>query len=579
MERRLAAILVADVAGYSALVGRDEAGTLAAYKGHFGAIEPVIGLHGGRVVKTMGDGFLAEFTSVVDAVSAAALMQERMAERNRDQPEERRLQFRMGVHVGDVIVDGEDILGDGVNIAARLQEIADPGGLAVSGRVYDDVVDRLDLAFSDLGPRALKNITRPVPVFALAAKAPPQRQAPPARPDKPSVAVLPFANMSPDPEQDYFADGITEDIIAGLTYVPWLFVIARNSTFTYKGLSVDVREVGRQLGVRYVLEGSVRRAGERLRVTGQLIDAETGTHLWADRYDGRLEEVFDLQDRITVAVVAAIAPEIRSAEISRAVRKRPDNLGAYDLYLRALAALNRARLDEAVTIIDEAIALAPAYAKTRGLKAWCATLAPWLSRPLDLGTVSEAAEDADRMLTELETDPEDEAYAGYTIAFAGRDYARGLRLLERAVEKCPSFAWAWTSASLLHGYRGNSETAIEYALTALRLSPNNPMAFRTYLALCFGHTSAGDFEASLDCAVRGLELNPRATILMRFQMIALAHLGRLDEAKAVARRHMELAPGYTVANYAEGSKVLSQVISDKIRAPIMAGMRMAGVPE
>ena len=287
-----------------------------------------------------------------------------------------------------------------------------------------------------------------MPVFALATKAPEIRQQAPERPDKPSVAVLPFANMSPDAEQEYFADGITEDIITSLSYVPWLFVIARNSTFTYKGLAVDVREIGRQLGVRYILEGSVRRAGDRLRVTGQLIDAETGAHLWAARYDGALEDVFDLQDRITAEVVSAIAPEIRSAEIARSGRKRPENLDAYDHYLRALAALNRARIDDAQHSLDEAIRREPGYAKARALMAWSTTITPWVSRALDTGALTDAGALAEEVLDSLETDPEVEAYAGYTLAFTCRNYPRGLMLVEKAADRCPSFAWAWTAIEI-----------------------------------------------------------------------------------------------------------------------------------
>lgn len=576
MERRLAAILVADVAGYSALVGRDEDGTIRAYKGHLSALEPIIGLHGGRVVKTMGDGFLAEFSSVVDSVSCAATMQERMAERNTDQPEDLCVRFRMGIHVGDVVVDDGDILGDGVNVAARLQTLAEPGGVTVSGRVYDDVVDRLDLEFEGLGLRELKNIARPLPVHALVVKARRPERPILTLPEKPSVAVLPFANISPDAEQEYFADGITEDIITGLSYVPWLFVIARNSSFTYKGLTVDVREIGRQLGVRYVLEGSVRRIANRLRVSGQLIDAETAGHLWAARYDGAVDDVFDLQDRITDEVVNAIAPEIRSAEIARVNRKRPDSLDAYDHYLRALAALNRARLDEAERCLDEAIARAPAYAKPKALKAWCGTLAAWVGRAQDLSELDRRGALAEEVLDALDSDPEDEAYAGYTIAFSGRDYGRGLRLVERATERCPSFAWAWTSSAMLHAYRGRAETAIERAHRALRLSPRDPMAFRSYMALCFAYLSARNFDQVLDYANRGLELNPRALLLLRFRIVALAHLGRLDEARAAASQHTAQAPSYRIKAYMDPPWHLN---ADAIHVPTLEGLRLAGIPE
>ena len=579
MERRLAAILVADIAGYSALMGQDEAGTVATYKGHFAAMEPIIGLHDGRIVKTMGDGFLAEFGSVVNAVSAASVMQDRMVERNTPQPPERKMQFRMGVHVGDVIVDGDDILGDGVNIAARLQLASAPGGVVISGRVYDDVVDRLDLKFTALGPQQFKNIARPIPAFALNVVEGKQARPTPKLPDKPSIAVLPFSNMSPASEQEYFADGVSEEIITALSYVPWMFVVARNSSFAFKGLSVDVREIGRQLGVRYILEGSVRRAGNQLRVTGQLVDGENGAHLWADRFDGTVDEVFDLQDRIASGVVGAIAPEIRGAEIARVGRKRPDSLDAYDHYLQALAAIHRARIDDAERHLDESVRLAPAYAKARALRAWCTTLSPWISKPPDPGKIQAAAVDAEEILEALDTDPEDEAYAGYVLAFSMRDAARGLRLVERSIERCPSFAWAWTSSALLHAYRGYTNQAIERAQQALLLSPNDPTAFRSYLALCIAQTAEGNFDEVLTAASLGRELNPRMLLFLRFEMIALAHLGRLEDARKICARHMEMAPGFRISDYRDSSKPMGRVLSDKVRLPQIEGMRIAGVPE
>jgi adenylate cyclase len=377
VERRLAAILAADVVGYSAFVGQDEEGTIRALKGHLSALEPIIGLHAGRIVKFVGDGFLAEFGSVVDAVSCADAMQRRLAERNGDRPHDQCLHFRMGIHVGDIIVDGDDILGDGVNVAARLESIAKPGGITVSARVYEDVERNLDLAFADLGARELYNIARPVRIYEVVRDTREVERTILELPDKPSIAVLPFLNMSADLEQEYLADGLTEDIISALSYVPWIFVIARNSSFTYKGLSVDVRKIGRELGVRYLLEGSVRRSGDRLRVTGQLVDAKTSAHIWADHFDGTLKDVFDLQDRMTEAVVNAIAPKIREAEIERAGRKHPESLTAYDLYLRALAALNNIQITEASILLDNAIAATSDYAKAKAVRAWCYTLFSW----------------------------------------------------------------------------------------------------------------------------------------------------------------------------------------------------------
>jgi adenylate cyclase len=337
-ERRLAAILAADIAGYSRLTGADEEGTLTRLKAHRRElIDPKIAAHRGRLVKTTGDGLLVEFASVVDALRCAAEVQQAMTGRNAGILATERIEFRIGVHQGDIVVEAGDILGDGVNIAARLEALAEPGGICVSARVQEDAAGKLDLAFDDIGEHSLKNITRPIRVYrvagGIAAPAPTRAGLP--LPDKPSVAVLPFQNMSGDPEQEYFADGMVEDITAALCRVRDFFVIARNSAFSYKGRAVPVQQISRELGVRYLIEGSVRRSGNRVRITAQLIDGPSGNHLWADRYEGAMTDVFDLQDRITESVVGAIQPSVRSAEIERSRRKRPESLDAYDLVLRA----------------------------------------------------------------------------------------------------------------------------------------------------------------------------------------------------------------------------------------------------
>jgi TolB-like protein/class 3 adenylate cyclase len=335
VERKLSAILAADVAGYSVLMGADEEGTLARLNGHMREhVEPRIARHRGRVVKTTGDGLLAEFASVVDAVRCAIEVQAGMAERNAGIGNDRRLDFRIGINVGDIVEQDGDIFGDGVNIAARLEGIAEPGGICVSGRVQEDAAGKVGAIFEDIGEQQLKNIARPVRAYRLrfggAANISPSPRPALGLPDKPSIAVLPFQNMSGDAEQEYFADGMVEEIITALSRARWLFVIARNSSFTYKGHAVNVKQVGRELGVRYVLEGSVRKAGGKIRIAGQLIDAATGAHLWADRFDGGLQDIFDLQDQVTASVVGAIAPKLEQAEIERAKRKPTENLDAYD---------------------------------------------------------------------------------------------------------------------------------------------------------------------------------------------------------------------------------------------------------
>jgi adenylate cyclase len=369
IERRLTAILAADVVGYSRLMGADEEGIPAALKAiRRELVDPRILEHRGRIVKTTGDGLLVEFASVVDAVRCAVEIQQAMPARNTGLGANNRIELRIGINLGDVIVEGDDLYGDGVNIAARIEALADAGGVFVSNTVHDHVRDRLPFVFADLGEQQVKNIARPVRVYGVrdaAAKSPTATSPPLPLPDKPSIAVLPFANMSGDPEQEYFADGMVEEIITALSRIRWLFVIARNSSFTYKGQAVDVKQVGRELGVRYVLEGSVRKGGNRVRITAQLIDALTGTHLWADRFDGSLEDVFELQDQVAISVAGVIEPTLRQTEIERARRKRPDSLDAYDFYLRALPYAFAAMpedADKALPLLDKAIELEPDYA-------------------------------------------------------------------------------------------------------------------------------------------------------------------------------------------------------------------------
>ena len=380
VERRLSAIMAADVVGYSRLTGLDEEDTHVRLTNLLRSlVEPKIAEHRGRVVKNTGDGFLAEFSSVVDAVRCALDVQRGMADRNINVPQEKRIEFRMGINIGDVIIDRGDIFGDGVNIAARLEGVAEPGGICVSGRVLEDVQGKLKIAFEDAGDQQLKNIVRPVRVYRLRLGGEPlARRVLLPLPDKPSIAVLPFQNLSDDPEQEYFADGVVEEIITALPRFRHLFVIARNSSFTFKGRQVDVKQVGRELGVRYLLEGSVRRAGSRVRVGGRLIDALTGTHLWADRFDGDLEDIFELQDQFTATVVGAIAPKLEEAEIERAWRKPTQNLDAYDYYLRGIAVFNepgredsREANEDALRLFYKAIELDPNFASAYGMAAHC----------------------------------------------------------------------------------------------------------------------------------------------------------------------------------------------------------------
>jgi len=372
--RRLAAILAADVAGYSRLIGADEGGTLDRLRAlRRELLDPKIAEHRGRLVKTTGDGLLVEFGSVVDALRCAVEVQSEMTGHNTGVPPNKRIELRIGINVGDIVVEGGDIFGDGVNVAARLEGLAEPGGICVAARVQEDAAGKLDLAFEDIGEQQLKNIARPVRVFGAVIGQKPVPEPALALPDKPSIAVLPFANMSGDAEQEYFADGMVEEIITALSRIRWLFVIARNSSFTYKGQAVDVKQVGRELGVRYVLEGSVRKAGNRVRITGQLIDATTGAHLWADRFDGSFEDVFDLQDKVASSVAGVIEPALQAAETARSANRPTTDLTAYDLYLRAYAMSlsSAARFPEALGLVEQAIARDPRYGPALAWAAIC----------------------------------------------------------------------------------------------------------------------------------------------------------------------------------------------------------------
>jgi TolB-like protein len=373
--RRLAAILAADIAGYSRLMGTDEVGTVQALREHRSAADLLIAKHHGRVVKTTGDGVLIEFGSVVGAVECALALQRLVAERNAAVATERLMEWRIGIHIGDVLIEGEDILGDGVNIAARLEGIAEPGGICISDDAFRQVRGKIEAEFADMGEQSLKNIARPLRVYSVGSS--PTAKQPLPLPDKPSLAVLPFQNLTGDAEQEYFVDGMVEEITTAIARLAWLFVIARNSAFTYKGKPVDVKEVAQELGVRYVLEGSVRKAGNRVRMTGQLIDTATGAHIWADRFDGALDDIFELQDQVASNVAGAIEPKLRQSEIERANRRPTANLTAYDLYLRALAQCYRYTEEgsaEAVVLARQALAVDPSYAPAAAMVGWCRTL-------------------------------------------------------------------------------------------------------------------------------------------------------------------------------------------------------------
>jgi adenylate cyclase len=586
--RKLAAILVSDVVGYSRLAGSDEDRTLARLRAlRSDLLDPTIAVHNGRVVKSTGDGSLVEFRSVVDAVRCAIEVQNGMVERNAGLPPERRIEFRVGIHVGDVVEESDgDLMGDGVNIAARLEGIAKPGAICLSEDAYRQVKARLDLAVTDLGPTQLKNIAEPLRVYAIEvgipAKAKPttetKRPEPPAHlalPDRPSIAVLAFQNMSDDPAQEYFADGMVEEIITGLSRIKWLFVIARNSSFVYKGKAVDVRQVGRELGVRYVLEGAVRKAGDRVRITAQLLEAETGAHLWADRYEGKLEEVFDLQDQITERVVGVVEPSLRQSEIERSRRKRPENLDAYDLYLRALphmVSLMPADARIAARFLEDALKLDPKYAAAHAFLAWCHEIC------FHRGGFNEADNIAGlrHARTAIASGTDDAtalAVAAFVISNLSKDHKAALSAIERALSLNPSSAMALYWGALIYAYDDNSAAATALAHRALRLSPFDPVSFLAYVALGVVAFQEARYEEAASHFAKAVQSNAHFSTLYFCHATALALAGRVEEARPIIGQGLELAPDTRCSDVFKYG--VTRAFADKY----IEGARLLGLPE
>jgi len=588
-QRRLAAIVSADIAGYSKLMGRDESGTLAALKAlRQEVVDPAIALHGGRIVKTTGDGLLLEFPSVVNAVRCAVEVQTAMADRAAGIAEDRRIAFRIGINLGDIIVEDDDIFGDGVNVAARLQEIAPPGGICISSRVHDDVRDRLDTAFDDGGVQALKNITRSVQIWrwqpgsAVPSKSPSGPTALPL-PDKPSIAVLPFQNMSGDPEQEYFTDGMVEDIITALSRFKSLFVIARNSSFTYKGKAVDIRQVGRELGVRYVLEGSVRRSANRLRISGQLVDASTGGHLWADHFDGVLEDVFELQDQVTSSVVSAIAPKVEQAETERAMRKPTENLDAYDCFLRAMAhyhTFTRDSLWEARQLFRRVTELDPTYASAYGFGSWCITVSltnGWLADPER--EVAEGVRLAHHAVTIGMDDPVALSSGGGGLGHLAGETENGIAYVDRAIALNPNLALAWSESGALRMYWGEHADAIMRLERAMRLSPLDLHAHRLYTAMAWTHLFAGRYDDAASWARRATLEKPGWAVPPRIEAICCALSGRIAEAQEALARMRAIDPDLRLSHLATQRGVATRLRRVADRDLMIEGLRKAGLPE
>ena len=584
MERRLAAILLTDMVGYSRLMGLDEEGTIARQKAHREKIiDPGISNHGGRIVKTTGDGLLAEFPSVVDAVKCAVEMQEAFAERDTDVPEERRIEYRIGINLGDIVIDGEDILGDGVNVAARLEGLAKPGGVCISGTVHDHLAGKVDVVFKDAGEQTVKNVPRPVRVWhwhtGQAVRSSNDVSEPPALPYKPSIAVLPFDNMSGDREQDYFADGMVEDIITALSRLDELFVISRNSSFTYKGQSVDVRKVAREFGVHYVLEGSVRKAGGRVRITAQLIDGTNGAHLWADRFDGQIVDIFDLQDQITENVVAAIEPTLRKAEIKRARRKWPENLEAYDFYLRALPhayAMRPQDNSEALFFLHKAIELDPEYAPALAYAAWCyeqRLTRGWQS--VEDGDETASISLARRVLGTGSDDANALATAGFVLVKLGRDYDAGLSAVERALSLNPNTSPISMFAGFAYIFGGKPSLALSCFERAMRLSPSDPTSFLFLTGAAYAHLFSDSAEQALELARRSMALNPYWDNTLHVMAAAAVQLGRRADARSAVEKLLAFTPNATISLYRE---FLPFDPKENLEI-VLQGLRVGGLPE
>jgi adenylate cyclase len=576
--RRLAAIMVADVAGYSRLMHEQEEATHAAYTAAMNkAIEPAIAAHGGRIVKSTGDGFLAEFASAVEAVGCGLDFQAAIQEQGMERPGELRLAFRVGIHIGDVIIETGDIFGDGVNIAARIEGLADPGGLLVSDAVQENVRGRLPCAFEDLGTRQVKNIGRPIHVFRVL----PEGQSSGAAPilqlrDQPSIVVLPFQNLSADPDQDYFADGVVEEITTALSRFPSLFVIARNTAFTYKGRAVDLRAVGRDLAVRYVLDGSIRKAANQVRIIAQLIQTESGVHIWADRYDRELDDIFALQDELAANVVSALVPTLEHSELARSRRKPPESLDSYDLYLRALAAFQKGTRDgneEAQDTLAQALELDPNFVPALLLADACCFTGHFHGWMPQRETLDQAMS---KVRLALQIEPgNSEALAALSRHLVGNPSEREevVSLAERAAAANPNSWLAMRTSGFALINAGRPERALFHFARALRLSPRDPLSYQNWNGMAFALVELGRYEEAVAAGREAVHSAPGSTTALRALAAALALIGQIDEAKATVRGILKLDPNCSLATLVRNGA------SESVRPAFFRALRLAGIPE
>lgn len=587
VERRLAAVLAADVAGYSLLMGANEEGTLARLKAvRKTLVDPTIAKHHGRIVKTSGDGMLVEFSSAVDAVRGAVEVQSGMADQNASVRQDERIEFRIGVHVGDIIIDDNDIFGDGVNIVARLEAIAEPGGICISDDAHRQIRGKVEVVCDDIGPQLLKNIAQPMQVWrvrltgqivsviapSLTSNGSPALPLP----DKPSIAVLPFQNMSGHSEQEYFADGMVEDIITALSRFKSLFVIARNSSFTYKGKATDIRQVGRELGVRYVLEGSVRRAGGNVRITAQLIEAASNNHLWAEKLDGKFEDIFTLQDSLTMSIVSSVATRVEQAEIDRVRRKPTTHLDAYDLYQKAMSlGRDEGRHDEAYEMFCQAFALDPNFASAYAMAAVSLfSKQTGQGLPLSADAHAEALRLA-RLAAKLgREDAHALARAAHVLANLGQHYDLAKELANRATALNPNMGFAWLCKGWVSIVMGDGADALTSFATVLRLDPLDPAKARAWAGLACAHYVLGDFETGCQWAQRAVDDSPGVWTLAYFVINAVP-AGRMDEGREAVKRILELRPAFGLHE----ALLVCHTRDERLRAQIKSSFIEAGIPE
>jgi adenylate cyclase len=583
LQRRLAAILSTDVVGYSRLMGIDEAGTLSRLNAlRRELIDPAIAAHSGRIVKLMGDGALVEFASAVDAVTCAIEIQRQLRERDISDSDADPIRFRIGINVGDIIIEGDDILGDGVNIAARIEGIAEPGGISISEDAWRQVQGKVAANFVDAGEQSLKNIARPVRVYRLdlaqkGATAPQGPLLPPGPPDKPSIAVLAFNNMSGDPEQEYFSDGICEDIITDLSKLSELHVIARNSSFTYKGKPVDVKQVGRELGVRYVLEGSVRKAGNRVRVTGQLIDAASGVHIWADRFDRDLTDIFAVQDELTQEIISALKIKLSAPEKARIAGGGTKNVDAHDFFLRGRELVignkrDREMFAEANVYLRRAIELDPNYAGPYAALGW-AYIMDYQNRWSDSPETS--LDQAERLIDEAIAKDDNDPFVHYVAALLGlwkKDYERWAHEADRALSLNPNYGHAHLARGLVHVYSGEPVKGIAYIEHAMRLDPAQQQ-YRHFLGTAY--LMAGNYETAAAILKERVAITPTTDLSRALLASALGHLGRAEEARQIWRELKEINPRYSYVDHFGRLPFRNPADADKFTD----GLRKAGLAE